>query len=194
MQALDYHARWASIQRLNVSATLLWWLYRNFLSIRKWAPNLSMARGQPRYCGLLRVARLKESGIPNRLKFYLIFIVYNEFTDVTASRIIQLSDRGFDTHVLEYYCWARVNNWYVRVGDLQRVLLSYWEPQLLRTVAGFLCGKAAVLGEPIKGRPRVSHCKHFAPRPCHQPVGNTEPSYSSVICYKGNEEASPSPP
>jgi hypothetical protein len=47
----------------------------------------------------------------------------------------------------------------------------------------------AVLGEPIKGRHRVSRCKHFAPRPGRQPVGNTEIQNSAVICYKGNEEA-----
>jgi len=90
MPALNYHARWANIPKdLDVSATLLWWLYRNLVSIRKWACNLSMARGHPRYCGLVRGARVRKRSIPNRLKFYLIFIVYNEFTDVTASRIIQ---------------------------------------------------------------------------------------------------------
>lgn len=45
-----------------------------------------------------------------------------------------------------------------------------------------------MFGEPIKGSPHVSRCKHFAPRP-GQPVGNTEPSYSVVICNDGNEEA-----
>ena len=108
---------------------------------------------------------------------------------------VQTGGPRVGAHALEYlplwycYCWVRVNNWCVRVRDVQCILLSYWEPQLLRTVAGFLCGKAAVFGEPIKGRPRVSRCKHFAPRPGCQPVGNTEPSYSAVICYEGNGEA-----
>jgi len=44
-----------------------------------------------------------------------------------------------------------------------------------------------VFGEPIKGSPHVSRCKHFAPRP-GQPVGNTEPSSSAVISNEGNAE------
>jgi hypothetical protein len=144
--------------------------------------------------GARKKKKITLSGIPNRLRFYLIFIVYNWFTDVTAGRIIQTGGPRVGTHALEYlslwyfYCWARVNNWCVRVGYIQRVLLSHWDPKLWRS-AGLLCDKATVLGEPVKGRPHVSRCKHFAPRPGRQAVGNTEPSYSAVICYERNEEA-----
>jgi len=61
-----------------------------------------MARGRPRYCGLVRGARVENSGVSNRQKFYVIFIVCSEFTDVTASRTIQTGGPRVGTHALEY--------------------------------------------------------------------------------------------
>jgi len=61
-----------------------------------------MARVHPRYEGWFAGRASKKSDLPNRVKFYLSFIVCSEFTDVTASRIIQTGGPRVGTHALEY--------------------------------------------------------------------------------------------